>query len=117
MRHNNALNNTFVCRITDEEGEVFQVKKTSQSKKVMKMMDKERRKKKSGRDKDEPTTARHGSESSRSRHDGDDDDPYGESGTKGRGDKSDKYKRNDAGDGNKHTEIRTDDFVVRFSSA
>lgn len=86
-----------------EEGEMFQVKKSSHSKKVMKMMDKERKKKKY---KDSNSTSNayneHQSDSNQSvRSAAIDTDNSG--------------KRNNSHNSNSiQTEIRTDDFVVRL---
>ncbi|KAL5273599.1 PAXBP1 family protein [Megaselia abdita] len=76
----------------DEEGEVFQVKKSSHSKKVSRMLDKERRKKA----KEEKNHERNRNGDHRQDKDRMDDDPDGKS------QKAD----------NIQTEIRTDDFVL-----
>lgn len=127
--------------ISDEEGEIFQVKKSSHSKKVMKMLDKERRKKKSSSrevdgavdiDATGPSlTARYGDSfgiSHRSdRHNDNDRNSYGRSNASANElnaknvniDPSDPFyknrsKNNTYSDSSIHTEIRTDDFVVRL---
>lgn len=134
----------FVCVLAEEDGEVFQVKKSSHSKKVMKMLDKERRRKKN-RDKDDSasTTTASGSGTS-------DRDAYGKRTNNGFNNNASATTKTNAcdvvratsyadatseqDDGNDdldttqkrwpksskisnssiHTEIRTDDFVVRL---
>lgn len=115
----------FYVVLTEEEGEVFQVKKSSHSKKVMRMMDKERRKKKH-RDHDDDThtldprrewdprsnnngagrysSERDGSTSSASKVKGVGNDDYVDK----------RQKSSNAPISGNHTEIRTDDFVVRL---
>lgn len=95
----------FFC-FAEDEGEVFQVKKTSQSKKVMKMLDKERRKKKKNE-------SHGGNYQNKNGHDVDftnEIDANADSDSL-----INKKKPKDANtDSSTHTEIRTDDFVVRI---
>lgn len=82
---------SFCDDVDDEEGEVFQVKKSSHSKKVSRMLDKERRKK-----------AKEERHQEKNRN--------GDRQEKDRNEEDDKPQKAD----NIQTEIRTDDFVVSF---
>lgn len=114
--------------IPDEDGEVFQVRKSSHSKKVMKMMDKERRKKKhTTSDAADPAASsargRQRSPASRQRSRTPPPPPTfapQAAGTDDGTDKDDKVlvqnsvKRSHDNSNSIQTEIRTDDFVVRL---
>ncbi|XP_055308358.1 PAX3- and PAX7-binding protein 1 [Sitodiplosis mosellana] len=96
----------------EDEAEVFQIKKSSQSKKVMKMLDKERRKKKS-KEKDQSNAIVQDSSMSEGKSNNgfnNETNPYDVVCPASFGkNSSDQAKSSHV---SKHTEIRTDDFVL-----
>lgn len=102
-------------RLFAEEEEVFQVKKTSQSKKLMRQMDKERKRKAKGADSGDLQAATKGGRSDLSNKPSSDVHD-GLSATSGPNSPSVQSVRKEFSVKNKiHTEIRTDDdFVVRL---
>lgn len=116
---------TFLFRTEDDDGEVFQVKKSSHSKKVMRMMDKERRKKKhrdhdsgAAADAQEPRSNNNNNNNGCGRQPSERDAASSAACVKGVGndDCADvkRQKSSNATNSSVHTEIRTDDFVVRL---
>lgn len=109
------VNDFIPSAFTDDEAEVFQVKKSSHSKKVMKMLDKERRRKKC-RDKDQMGHQDDGKFNSKTNSYSDiirtyeDTSPDMGNGNDDLGNNS----RSKPSNNFNHTEIRTDDFVVRL---
>lgn len=87
---------------------MFQVKKTSQSKKVMKMLDKERRKKKKHESHGPSVGSKNGHDAEHSN-----DDESKPSSIADNAPVNKKRPKDANPDPSTHTEIRTDDFVVR----
>lgn len=106
--------NSYPCIFITEEEEVFQVKKTSQSKKVMRQLDKERRRKAKGLPTpgDDDLTTNPVTELSTKppSHGG----QVSASATSSGADANLQSVREDISGKKIHTEIRTDDFVVRL---
>lgn len=108
----------------DDDGEVFQVRKSSHSKKVMRMMDKERRRKKKEERSAESGSGHHSQtydnsslNTSTNRENGsrlnNDSHNLGSSASQTASSSSEHIKKSNKSD-SIQTEIRTDDFVVRL---